>query len=116
MTSPWPVTVSLDWRYIGSTKFDVNESNAFLADPFGRVDIPDAKIKAYNYFDLSGTWKVHDLVTLRAGVNNVFDKDPPVLDQSDFPAAGPPFGNGNTYPGTYDALGRYLYAGVTLDF
>ena len=24
--------------------------------------------------------------------------------------------NGNTYPGTYDALGRYLYAGVTLDF
>ena len=24
--------------------------------------------------------------------------------------------NGNTYPGTYDALGRYVFAGVTLDF
>jgi hypothetical protein len=24
--------------------------------------------------------------------------------------------NGNTFPGTWDALGRYIYAGATLDF
>ncbi|MDB5467421.1 MAG: TonB-dependent receptor [Phenylobacterium sp.] len=115
-TTPWPVTVSLDWRYIGKVKFDVNQSNVFLADPFGRTDVPDAQIKSYNYIDLSGTWKVRDAITLRAGVNNVFDKDPPFLDSNNFPASGPPFGNGNTYPGTYDALGRTLFVGLTADF
>ncbi len=25
-------------------------------------------------------------------------------------------GSGNTYPQVYDALGRYFYAGITLDF
>ncbi|HEV2531126.1 TonB-dependent receptor domain-containing protein [Phenylobacterium sp.] len=112
--TPWPVTVSLDWRYLSSVKFDLNESNVFLK---GAVrDIPDAKIPAFNYIDLSGTWKVRDTVTLRAGVNNVFDKDPPVLDSDAFPASGPPAGNGNTYPGTYDALGRTVFVGITADF
>jgi iron complex outermembrane receptor protein len=115
-TTPWPVTVSLDWRYISHVKFDANQSNIFLADPLGRTDVVDAKIKSYNYFDLSGTWRVRDAVTFRAGVNNLFDKDPPFLDSTDFPAAGPPYGNGNTYPGTYDALGRTIFVGLTADF
>jgi iron complex outermembrane receptor protein len=25
-------------------------------------------------------------------------------------------GNGNTYPQVYDALGRYVFAGVTVEF
>jgi outer membrane receptor protein involved in Fe transport len=55
---------------------------------------------------------VRDSITLRAGVNNVFDKDPPVI------AAGllTLFGNGNTYPGTYDPMGRTIFVGATLDF
>ena len=24
--------------------------------------------------------------------------------------------NGNTYPGVYDALGRYIFVGITADF
>ena len=27
-----------------------------------------------------------------------------------------PFGNGNTYPGVYDALGRTIFFGTTLKF
>lgn len=115
-TTPWPVTLSASWRYIGGVDFDVNEKNTFLADPFGRTDVPDAHIKAYSYLDLSGTWKVRDAISLRAGVNNVFDKDPPFLDSNNFPASGPPFGNGNTYPGTYDSLGRTIFFGLTADF
>jgi len=114
--TPWPVTISVDWRYLSSVKFDANQSNPFLADPFGRVDTVDGKIPAYNYFDLSGTWKVRDTVTFRAGVTNIFDKDPPILDSNSFPASGPPAGNGNTYPGTYDSLGRMVFVGVTADF
>ena len=59
--------------------------------------------------------------TFRLGVNNVFDKQPPLVtsgnanrDGSNLCPTGPC--NGNTYPATYDALGRYLFAGVTLDF
>ncbi len=47
------------------------------------------------------------------GVNNIFDRDPPVAGQQVVPAG---FGNGNTYPQVYDALGRYLFAGFTVDF
>ena len=54
-------------------------------------------------------------------MNNVFDNDPPLVTAatparggSNLCPAGPC--NGNTYPGTWDALGRYFYAGVTLDF
>ena len=45
-------------------------------------------------------------------MNNLFDKDPPLL------AAGllQLFGNGNTYPGVYDALGRTIFVGATINF
>jgi outer membrane receptor protein involved in Fe transport len=115
-STPWPVTVSAAWRYISKVTYDGNESNVLLADPLGRTNKLDNRISAYNYFDLSGTWKVRDTVTLRAGVNNIFDKDPPYLDSNSFPSSGPPFGNGNTYPGTYDALGRTIFVGLTADF
>jgi iron complex outermembrane receptor protein len=115
-TTPWPVTISADWRYISKVRFDVNSTNPFLADPLGRTDIPDATIPAAHYFDLSGTWKVRDTMTLRFGVNNILDRDPKILDSNAFAASGPPAGNGNTYPGTYDALGRTVFVGITADF
>ena len=115
-TTPWRVQLSLDWRHLSSASFDGNQKNLYLADPLGRKNIPDAKLRSVDYFDLSGTWKVRDTITFRAGVQNLFDKDPQVVDANNFPASGPPFGNGNTYPGTYDALGRTLFVGLTADF
>jgi outer membrane receptor protein involved in Fe transport len=107
---PWaPATVSVNWRYFGGTKLSSNTSNPFLQGDYVEVN---RKIKAYNYIDLAGTWQVRDSVALRAGINNLFDKDPPVI------AAGllSAFGNGNTYPATYDPMGRTLFVGLTLDF
>ena len=54
-------------------------------------------------------------------MNNIFDNDPPLVTGGNAARGGSnlcPAGpcNGNTYPGTWDALGRYIYAGVTLDF
>jgi outer membrane receptor protein involved in Fe transport len=51
-------------------------------------------------------------VSVRAGINNALDKAPPAI------AAGllVEFGNGNTYPGVYDPLGRMLFAGLTVEF
>jgi iron complex outermembrane receptor protein len=98
-------TLSANWRYFGSTGLSSNTSNPFLqGDP---VAI-NSSIPAYNYLDLTANWQLGKL-ELRAGINNVFDKDPPVI------AAGllSSFGNGNTYPGVYDPMGRVLFAGVT---
>jgi outer membrane receptor protein involved in Fe transport len=103
------VDVSLNWRYIGGTKITNNESNPFLA---GDPVIINSRIKAYNYFDLATTVRPWRKLELRAGVNNLFDKSPPAI------AAGllSVFGNGNTYPGVYDPLGRYVFAGASIEF
>ena len=113
-TTPYPVTLSVRWRYIGGTQFDGNSSNGFLTE--GVTNTADNRIVAYNYFDFSGLWHIKDGLTFRAGVNNIADRDPPVVDSNVFPAAGPPYGNGNTYPGVYDSLGRTFFFGLTADF
>jgi outer membrane receptor protein involved in Fe transport len=105
----WHATLSVDWRYKGPTELTSNQENSLLA---GTHYIYGAKIKAYNYFDLAGTVKVLDGVSLRAGINNIFDKDPPAL----YEGQNNVFGNGNTFPGYYDALGRHIFFGLTADF
>ena len=98
--TPWDgVDLSATWRYIGSVDLDTGET--------GRVD---STLDAQNYFDLAGTWSAKDWVSFRFGVNNVLDDDPPLS------ASTGTTGNGNTYPQTYDALGRYFFVGATFDF
>ena len=102
-------TLSLNWRYIGATNLTSNSSDPNLA---GTPSAFNSRIKAYNYFDLAGTAKVQDGIVFRAGVNNVFDKDPPIIAQGLLTS----FGNGNTYPGLYDAVGRTVFIGLTAEF
>ena len=51
-----------------------------------------------------------DGLELRGGVRNLFDRNPPVTDNNSAPASSI---NGNTFPGTYDALGRVIFIGAT---
>lgn len=103
------VDVSLNWRYIGGTKITNNQSNPFLS---GDPVVINSRIKPYNYFDLAATARPWRKLELRAGVNNLFDKAPPAI------AAGllSVFGNGNTYPGVYDPLGRFAFVGASIEF
>jgi hypothetical protein len=41
----------------------------------------------------------------------VLDRDPPLSSQ-----VGSGFGNGNTYPQVYDALGRYAFVALSANF
>jgi outer membrane receptor protein involved in Fe transport len=66
-----------------------------------------------SYFDLSGNWRVKEGLTVRAGVTNIFDRDPPI---SALAAEQVGVGNGNTFPGVYDALGRQFFIGLTAEF
>ncbi|GAA3259597.1 hypothetical protein GCM10020258_21500 [Sphingomonas yabuuchiae] len=102
-------SISLNWRYIGPTKLTNNSTDPNFANT---PSIFNSRIKTYNYFDLAGTAKVQDGIVFRAGVNNLFDRDPPIIAQGLLAA----FGNGNTYPGMYDAVGRTVFIGLTAEF
>ena len=109
-STPWNWDLSLNWRYFGQTSLDTTSGNPQLSGDFSTVD---AKIPQRNYFDLAASWNITKNWTLRGGVNNIFDQDPPVISNT---IAGPPFGNGNTYPQMYDCCGRNFFVSVTAKF
>ena len=64
-----------------------------------------------DYFDLAANWQVTKPYALRAGINNLLDKDPPVGG-----VTSGTFGNGNTFPQVYDAMGRRVFLNLTARF
>ena len=102
-------SLSFNWRYLDATRLSTTSSNSFLT---GDPDPINARLPAYSYFDLSAALAVSDNLTLRIGANNLLDKNPPALASGVLNL----FGNGNTYPGVYDVLGRRLFAGATVKF
>ncbi len=111
------IGLSVQWRHFGSVKVDFRNPSSTTAgafDPFSQ------KIKDQNLFDLAATYALNDQFNFRLGVNNVFDKEPPLVSsgRSNGTRNQCPTGpcNGNTYPAVYDALGRYIFAGITVDF
>jgi outer membrane receptor protein involved in Fe transport len=113
---PWGgVDLTLSWRYFGEAKRDAEDSNEFLSF-LGTATGPlptDARLGSRSYFDLTGSVSLADKYTLRVGVNNLLDKDPPLNGQSSCPT-GPC--NGNTWPQVYDTFGRQIFGLVTIDF
>jgi outer membrane receptor protein involved in Fe transport len=109
--TPWNVLARLQWRYIGETTFDNNSPQTALFQGFlGVTDPIDNRLPAVNYLDLSAAWRVNTILTVRAGVNNILDQDPPLISQS-IAGTGAP----NAYP-TYDLLGRQLFISATAKF
>ncbi|MFI4895369.1 MAG: TonB-dependent receptor domain-containing protein [Steroidobacterales bacterium] len=108
-TTPWKVSASLTWHYFGKVELDQNQQDPTLHfNYFGTYDAYNAVIPAYNYFDIEAEWHVSKMLTLRAGINNVTDKDPPIMS---LPAVAGS-GYANTLP-PYDMLGRQLFASFT---
>ena len=106
--TPWSVDLSFTWRHIGKVDQEGTSSNPLLTTA---VRPADANFSERNYFDLAASWAITKKITLRAGINNLLDKDPPL---SGLVGAG--FGNGNTYPQVYDALGRRVFFNATASF
>jgi len=115
-TTPWKVTASLQWRFIGATKVDINEPNPLLQAyaQYGITEQIDSKIGDVSYFDATVQWKVKDGMLLRAGCNNIFDLNPPFGDANNLNVFNG--GNSNTFPQLYDVMGRTLFVGLTADF
>ncbi|HKQ12642.1 MAG TPA: hypothetical protein VJT80_04370, partial [Steroidobacteraceae bacterium] len=112
--TPWGLDLSLTWRHINEV--DVDGTNPDTGAP--PIAATDAKLGAREYFDLSAAYSFSDLgvfsnLTARLGINNITDKDPPLLGATNCVNV---YCNGNTYPQVYDTLGRYVFMGLTADF
>ena len=89
MTWTTPLTgfdFSVNWRCIGAANLDTGETGC-----------ADCHIQAFNYFDLAASYRFRDRYTVRVGVNNVFDRDPPIIGQGQLAGV---VGSGNTFRGS----------------
>jgi iron complex outermembrane recepter protein len=121
--TPWSgFDLTARWRFLSGTDSEQISPNPQLA---GNALPLTQHIKPYNYFDLSADVSLYKMFRLQLGVNNVLDKDPPIVASSGtsvYPSDCPtitPNGsscNGNTFPGTFDSLGRFFFARVTAQF
>ena len=111
-----PVTTSVRWRHLSAVEDD---------DP--GVDYIVERISAYDLIDLTISADVSEMLTVSAGVNNLFDTLPttPVFDangvvindtnsllQGDFNNSE----QANTYPSTFDVLGRDFFISAQFRF
>jgi iron complex outermembrane receptor protein len=105
------LSLSAQWRYFGKVTADSFETNPLLNN-VGAQFASEKQFSSQSYLDLTANFTVHNNLNFRVGVNNVFDKDPP-LAGTNLPGT---VGNGNTFPQVYDALGRFVFVGLSADF
>lgn len=100
-----PATISLRGRFIGEVEHDSivvpRARGESYPDPANQTT---PKIDSHVYFDLTGGLAVGDNTQLTLGVQNLLDKEPPVLGSK---ALG-----SNTIPATYDFRGRVFFFNV----
>jgi len=93
-----PLSINAELTHIGDIKLHPN------AAPH-----QENTISAWYYTDLTGSFKLTEKTKISVGVNNLFDKQPPLLG---YPAGG----DAGTNVQLYDVLGRQYFAGITIGF
>jgi outer membrane receptor protein involved in Fe transport len=91
-------TASVHWRYFGEVSYSDGDD-----------ELVGNGISSQSYIDMKAAFDVTDNLSVLAGVNNIFDKEPPMV-------GGTLSTNGNAIAGFYDTLGRYLHVSATLKF
>ena len=125
------VDVSLLWRHLSSVEYEGQASDAvtrgfataaqqnlFVGAITGGGALVGRqvnfnRIKAYNYFDLAVRFDITENFELAFNAFNIFDKQPPLVGSS---AGATAYNGGNTYPSTYDTIGRRYGASLRMKF
>ncbi|WP_339346907.1 TonB-dependent receptor [uncultured Sphingomonas sp.] len=110
------VDVSLLWRHLSSMKVEpgvTTFSGTLTGGALAGQAVNFGRIPAYNYLDLATRFGVSDNFDLTITVTNLLDKDPPIVGGT---VGSTSFNSGNTYPSTYDALGRRFSVGARIKF
>jgi iron complex outermembrane receptor protein len=112
--APWAgLDVTLRWRHIGSVDVDRSSSNPQLSSGFYTAV---GHFAAYNYLDLSAAVPIGQAAEFRLGINNLADKNPPLSPTGTLSNCPNTSCNDNSWVGTYDTLGRYIFAHVGVKF
>lgn len=112
-----PLAVSLRWNFYPTIK-----AVDAAANPATRVQ---GVFESYNLFSLSGSYAFSESLTIRAGIDNIFDVEPPLSGGSyaedgtfvnltsppNLPLTATPSADAR-----YDQLGRRFYFGVNVTF
>lgn len=88
------LTVRTTWRMLGSVRDD--SPSAFTVERIG----------SQHYIDLAAAYDVGENLSLVFGVENLFDEDPPIVGTNQADA--------NTFPASYDVIGRRFGVSVTV--
>jgi outer membrane receptor protein involved in Fe transport len=137
------VDLSMLWRYIGKMRYEFANSTDAANPPLfsGTIQSVDAAgnpctatstyalcntpgtfngatvdfnhIKAHHYFDFTTRFNVNEHFDLTLTVINLFDKKPPIVGNT---AGSTSANSGNTFPATYDPLGRRFAASARIKF
>ncbi len=113
-----PLTTSVRWRHLSGVRDD-DDSVDYSA--FNGSE----RIPAYDLIDLSFAYEASEAMTLTFGVNNLFDNLPQtpqfdadgiVTNDNDGTLLGDNQQQANTWPGTYDVLGRDFFVSAVIKF
>ena len=111
----WRHTITLDWERGPLSATLSNTYSSGYEDQNTAINIDDGsvvaqnRVKPYVLWDLSGAYEFDKRLTLRAGVQNLFDRSPPYSNQAYFFLSG--------YDPTYtDPRGRRFYASANYSF
>jgi len=104
--------LSLLWRHISSVQFEPQEL-IDLGGPSNGALPQFLSIPSFDYLDLSLRWKVSKAVRISLLVQNLLNKQPPIVGSTIGNFA---FNSGNTYPATYDVMGRRFGLSAILVF
>jgi outer membrane receptor protein involved in Fe transport len=98
-----PGSFNVRWRHLPSV-----ENAARVLSPTAQV----ADTASYDEIDMFGSYHINDTFTVRAGIENVADKDPPLVGVTPTNTQA-----GTTDPsGVYDIIGRTFFVGVQAKF
>jgi len=111
------VDFSVLWRHIDAVQQEpedaLNGNGPAFSGTFNGQSANFGKIPAYNYLDLATRIGVAEHFDLTITVQNLLDKQPPQVGST---IGSTSFNSGNTYPSTYDSLGRRFAVGARLKF
>lgn len=98
-------SVGLRWRYFGEQEYVSTSGVRLTADTLVAAK---GGIPGQSYLDLSGSLSLSDNIDLTFGVNNIADKEPPLVGANNAL-------NANA-PGGYDQMGRYIFSSINVKF
>ena len=118
------IDLSVQWRHIDKFRQepdDIANGNGpvfagTLAIPGSTQDgrvVDFGRIPSYDYFDVSARFSVGDHLEFVLTANNILNKQPPLVGLG---VGSTAFNSGNTYPSTYDALGRAYAVSAKIKF